>query len=143
MHIVIAWRLKTTPISEVMTSNMIASFLFLYHNGFAPDSEASTFTPLCFPAVRARSYNKAHPLLRNKKGPKRGYKRELRTQDEMVKETKRIEGERQKHIEGRVKNLMKKKKNQGGGGGKKHNDGASVGKGRKQAKGKGGKGMKW
>lgn len=52
-----------------------------------------------FTAVRPRSYNKAHPLLRDKKGPKRGYKRELRTQDEIVKETKRIETERQKHIE--------------------------------------------
>lgn len=97
-----------------------------------------------FKAVRPRSYNKAHPLLRNQKGPKRGYKRELKTQDEIVKETKRLEAERQKHIEGRMKNLMKRKKAHGNPGnkGKNQNNSTPRGKGNNQQRGKS-KGRKW
>uniref|UniRef100_A0A0P4WQ32 RNA helicase n=1 Tax=Scylla olivacea TaxID=85551 RepID=A0A0P4WQ32_SCYOL len=94
-----------------------------------------------FKAVRPRSYNKAHPLLRNQKGPKRGYKRELKTKDEIVKETKRLEAERQKHIEGRMKNLMKRKKVQGSNN-KKQNNSKPRGKGNNQQRGKS-KGRKW
>ncbi|KAG0725283.1 ATP-dependent RNA helicase DDX54 [Chionoecetes opilio] len=36
-----------------------------------------------FKTLRPRSYNKAHPLLRDQKGPQRGHKRELRTEDEI------------------------------------------------------------
>lgn len=94
-----------------------------------------------FKAVRPRSYNKAHPLLRNQKGPKRGYKRELKTKDEIVKETKRLEAERQKHIEGRMKNLMKRKKAQGSNN-RKQNNSKPRGKGNNQQRGKS-KGHKW
>lgn len=94
-----------------------------------------------FKVVRPRSYNKAHPLLRNQKGPKRGYKRELKTKDEIVKETKRLEAERQKHIEGRMKNLMKRKKAQGSNN-RKQNNSKPRGKGNNQQRGKS-KGHKW
>ncbi|XP_045622941.2 ATP-dependent RNA helicase DDX54 isoform X2 [Procambarus clarkii] len=66
-----------------------------------------------FKTVSKRSEGKAHPLLRGKEGPKtkRPPRRELRTQDEIIKETKRKENERKKHLQNKIKKRSKMSKN--------------------------------
>ncbi|XP_069954053.1 ATP-dependent RNA helicase DDX54 [Cherax quadricarinatus] len=60
-------------------------------------------------AFGKRSYGKAHPLLRDKQGPKckKPPKRELKTDDEIIKETNRKWREHKKHVEGRMRRLSK------------------------------------
>lgn len=61
--------------------------------------------------ISRKSYGKTHPLLKGKE-PKghRPPRRELRTEDEVIKETNRKENERKKHSEGRIKKTKQSKK---------------------------------
>ncbi|XP_042242834.1 ATP-dependent RNA helicase DDX54-like [Homarus americanus] len=73
-----------------------------------------------FQTVNRKSQGKKHPLLKGKEGPKTKHppRRELRTEDEIVKETKRIENERKKHMENMLKKRAKKGKNRKNRGGR-------------------------